>query len=357
MEVKTGPLAPVGRSIALACFSDPTAAGNLYIEVIVHQYRGEVDDELLQQAYQAIVDRHDALRTVFGHAMLASVHPVGSVKANLETLNLQEYAVDAPQVIDALNTVARKPFTLGQAPLIRLAILHAKDHRHLLLLCYNHCVMDGGSQGVWLRELEALYNGESLPPLDHHYTEFAAWEESQLTENNSEITTSQLNYWKTTLSGAPETLELPGDYSRPPICSFLGKMVNFTIPDNLRTALSEYMASERQSLLRIMLAAFSITLSKYSQQKEVVVTVPRSLRRQNIDDNVLGNFVNILPIRLEVDDEIPFKEVVKNVGQAVKEAVANGDVPFESIVNACCTGRNAAYSAISQALITVHDQG
>ncbi|KAL4548425.1 hypothetical protein Ndes2526B_g00999 [Nannochloris sp. 'desiccata'] len=360
MEVKTAPLAPVGKSIALACFSDPVATGNLYIEVLVHQFRGIADDQRLQNAYQTIVNRHDALRTVFNvqdSDIVATVHPSGSVPADLQVLSLEEHDIDAPQVKDALNKAAQKPFNLGQAPLARLVIIHAQANRHLLLLCYNHCVMDGGSQGIWIRELEALYNGETLPTLDHHYTDFAAWEQDLLTAQDSKLATNQLDYWRTTLSGAPETLELPGDHSRPPVCSFLGKMVTFSIPEDIRTGLSPFMARERQSLLRVMLAAYAITLNKYSQQNEVVITVPRSLRRPIVDDGIIGNFINILPIRLEVNDFTPFKDAVKITGQAVKDAVANGDVPFESIVKACCTGRNAAYSAIAQALITVHDQG
>jgi hypothetical protein len=359
MEVNSVPLAPVSRSIALACLSDPIAAGNLYTEVIVHQYRGEIDDGRIQHAYQAIVDRHDALRTTLTSEMIAAVHPpgCGSIVAKLEVLNLVEYDVDDHKVKDALSQVAKKPFDLCQAPLIRLAILHARNDRHLLLLCYNHCVMDGGSQGVWLRELEALYNGESLPATDHRYSEFAAWEQDLLTAQDSELVANQLDYWKTNLSGAPETLDLPGDHLRPPMCSFLGRTIRFTIPDDIRAAIPVFMARERQSLLRIMLAAYTITLSKYSQQNEVVITVPRSVRRPNIDDAVIGNFINILPLRLKVDDDTPFKDAVKGAGQTLKTAVSNGDVPFEFVVNACCTGRNAAYSPIAQASITVHESG
>ncbi len=363
MTVKSAPLAPVGRSVALACLSDPIlGAGNLYIEVVVHQFRGHVDDERLQRAFQGLVDRHDALRTTLAtpclkqFEMTATVHPSSSIIANLEVLDLLEYNVDDPQVLNAINKVAQKPFKIEQAPLVRMAILHARNH-HLLLLCYNHCVMDGGSQGVWFRELEALYNGETLPAVDHQYSDFGTWEHDLLTAQGSELVANQLDYWKTTLSGAPEMLELPGDQSRPPVCSFLGRIKSFSIPDDIRAALPDFMARERQSLLRIMLAAYATTLAKYSQQKEVVITVPRSLRRPNIDDGVIGNFANILPIRLEVNDDTPFKDAVKCAGQALKNAVTHGDVTFESIVNACCTGRDAAYSPIAQASITVHEEG
>lgn len=354
----TKPMAPVARQMVLACLTDPTSQGNLYTEVLLHQYRGQIDNNRLQAAFQGLVDRHEAVRTTFsadGGELSTQVQPAGSVQAQLEVVQMVSSDPNSVEVKEVLNKIARRSFDLSKAPLVRLAVVHTSGDRHLLLFCYCHCVMDGGSQGVWLRELETLYRGDDLPPLLHQYSDFAAWEEQILAEG-TELVTKQLGYWKEQLRGAPELLELPTDYNRPPNSSFLGRVITFSVPANIHLRLLVFMGRERQSLFRVMLSALAITLSKYSQQNDVVVTVPRSLREQKME-GVLGHFINLLPVRLDLENELPFVEVVRTVGQKVKEAVASGDVTFESIVNECCTSRSAGYAPIAQASITVHEKG
>lgn len=359
METRRVHLAPVSQQIVLACLADPASRGNLYIESVLCQLKGHMDDARMETAFQAIVDRQESLRTTFRNVdgvLVTTVSPPGSIKASLEVIEIYDHDASDLEVSQTLNKIAERPFNLAKAPLARIAVVHVADNRHLLLLCYNHCIMDGESQSVFFREFEALYNGDrELPPLQHQYSDFAALEKEQLESNDNVMTSTQIEFWKSNLSGAPPVLDLPGDYSRPPVCSYLGRMITFPIEPETRTGILEFMAKERQSLLRVMLTAFSITLSKYGQQQEVIINVPRSLRKK--EGGILGNFVNTLPIRLSIDDDVAFKHAVKASGEAIKEAVSHGDVTFEQIVNACCSNRSAAYSPIAQVLITVHHPG
>lgn len=356
------PLAPVARQMIVACKADLTSRGNLYTEHLLHQYRGHISIERLKHAFQTLIDRHDALRRTFleiaGGELVTQVYPAGTVEAQLEVLNLQNYEATNATVAAALMGITQRPFNLAKAPLVRLAVVHVKGDRHLLLFCYNHCVMDGSSQFVWLRELAAVYNGQELPPLLHHYSEFAiAHRELLLAEGSgSSLVVRQLDYWKEKLRGAPELLELPTEHLRPTMCSFQGRTISFMVPADIYSAIKSFMAQEKQSLLRVMLTAYALTLMMYSQQKDLVISIPRSLRKHDME-GVLGHFINLLPIRLKIGEELAFVDAVKSVGHTIKEAVANGDVTFESIVGACCIGRNASYTPISQASITVHEKG
>lgn len=359
-------ISPLSRELVLPCLSDPLygssgKGGNLYVEAVVTQLRGDLDDTKLNSSFQQIVDRQESLRACFKNIdgeLLCQVLPPSAVQAAVTIVDMKKYNPTDDEVSRTLNSLAQQPFDLGTAPLVRLAAIHLHDDRHLLLLTYNHAIMDGSSQGVFFRELEAFYNGETteLPPLTQAYSDFAKADRQLLGEDvgqHSALVQEQLKYWKNKLAGAPELLELPTDYSRPPVCSWLGKMIVIPFPEETRKKVLAFMARERQSLLRVAMTALAITLSRYSQQKDIVLNVA-TLRKPREYTHTIGDYVNSLPIRLAIDDDVPFKDAVKNAGDLIKEAVAHGNVTFEYISHACGQSSTSAYPPISQVDITAH---
>jgi hypothetical protein len=359
VEQVARPVPAIARQMVEAWRLDPLQQGNLVSELLTLQYRGTLDDALLERAFQAVVDRHETLRTGF-HVdtatgeITARIHSVGSIKAKLESINLQQYAATSQEVESALKKVAQREFLEMQPPLVRLAVAHVKDDCHLLLLAYNHCLMDGTSAGVFWRDLSAAYSNkfDALPPLQMTYSDYATLTTQAL---NPAIAEAQLNYWKKTLAGAPELLDLPVDFSRPAATSYVGATLTFDIDGPLLEQIRALMAKEHQSLLRITTAAYARVLGYYSGQEEVVITVPRAVRPPG-SENMIGHTVNVMAIRIPIDPQAAFIDSVRLIGKNIKEAVANADVPFASVVAACAPSRSAMYLPISQASISVHEQ-
>ncbi|KAL4517818.1 hypothetical protein Ndes2526A_g02195 [Nannochloris sp. 'desiccata'] len=353
------PVPPIARQMIEAWRLDPLQQGNLVSELLTLQYKGKLDDALLERAFQAVVDRHEPLRTGFRVAtdsgeITAHVHPAGSIKAELEILNLDRYAATSQEVRSALKDVARREFFENKPPLVRLVAAHVEDDRHVLLLAYNHCVMDGMSSGIFWKDLSAAYNNafDVLPPLQMTYSDYTALTIQALTPA---LKDSQLNYWKKSLASAPELLDLPVDFPRPTAASYLGNTLTFDIDGALLQKIRQLMAREHQSLLRVAAAAYARVLAYYTGQEEVVLTVPRAVRPPG-SENMIGHTVNVMAIRIPIDPKTPFIDSVQLIGKAIKEAVSHSDVPFASVVAACAPMRSAMYLPISQASISVHEQ-
>ena len=351
-------LGPVCEQVILSVINDPTSKGNMYVQILLNQFKGELHIKRLEEAYQAMVDRHDALRTTFqvvDGALSAEVHAPGSVKTELKVIKMLDVEASDPSVMATLIDIGNAPMDLAKAPLGQLTLVCVASGRYLLQLRYCHGIMDGTSHLVWLNELSALYNGKKLPKAQYQYSQFAGWQRTFLDPQSTRVI-QQLTYWNQKLLGAPELLELPTDYPRPPVCSFLGKIYSSTISTDLYNKIKAFMKDNRQSPWRIVLAAYVYTLQTYSQQPEAVVTMPRTTRLPTMA-HVLGHFANFVPLRLCIDNSMTLLDICKYIGAEMKESVANGDVTFQSIIKECRRVRSQAYVPVSQASVSVIDQG
>jgi len=299
--------------VVLEILGDPTSQGSLHFEVVVYQYSGGLDVERFNTAFQAMVDRHAALRTSFiieGGDVMAQVHYKGSVQANLEQLDLLHMHVDSPDLSEKLNEVVRRPFNLQQPPLARLTLVHLAEKRHVLMLSYSRCIMDIGSQTIWNREFEALYKLQNLPPLTGQVTEGA-----ELRSLRPQ-TKSQANE----LIKSCIPLDLPLDYPRPKVALHLGHKLEFTLPTSIHDGLHSFMSRERQALLPIMLAAYAFTLGGYSRQDDVIVAVSiPSIEVSN--QKTLDIYNDLLPVRVDINKNEAFSSLLEQVCRSLEENI------------------------------------
>ncbi|MFB1485414.1 condensation domain-containing protein, partial [Corallococcus sp. RDP092CA] len=238
---------------------------------------GQVDVEALRRAFEALVARHDALRTTFRESQgqaTQHIHTPGTWAlplTDLSTLPEAERETEAQREVEA---DARQPFDLRNGPLLRTALVRLAEEEHLLLVTMHHIVSDGWSMGVLVRELVAFYEAFStgqtpvLAPLPVQYTDFATWQRDWL---QGETLESQLGYWKQQLAGAPATLELPTDHPRPAIQSHAGATHAVSIPQATSDALKALAQREGATPFMVLLAAFQVLLSRYSAQEDLTV--------------------------------------------------------------------------------------
>ncbi|RKH75197.1 amino acid adenylation domain-containing protein, partial [Corallococcus sp. AB045] len=322
---------------------------------------GRLDVEALRRAFEALVARHEALRTTFFEEEgqpFQRIHPPAEWVLPMEDLSgLEESERDA-ETLRLATREARQPFHLVHGPLLRTALLKLSDDSHVLLVTMHHIVSDGWSMGVLIRELASLYESfsggraPSLPPLPVQYADFALWQRQWL---QGETLESQLGYWKRQLAGAPAALELPTDRPRPAVQSRRGATVPVHFPSELTDSLRSLAQREGATPFMLLLSAFQLLLSRYSGQDDVSVGSPIAGRTHAEAEGLIGFFVNTLVLRAHVRPEESFRQLLAQVKATTLAAYEHQHVPFEKLVEVLQPSRDLSRSPLFQVMLVLQN--
>ncbi|WP_441287561.1 amino acid adenylation domain-containing protein [Sorangium sp. KYC3313] len=326
-----------------------TAVYNMPIGVLL---RGPLDRAALERSLDRVVARHEALRTRI-EAPDGQPFRVVLPEARLELRLVDLSAVPRHErdraAQRAAEEEARRPFDLASGLPIRAALIRLSDEAHVLLLTAHHIACDGGSIPVLFRDLSAFYeaaragHAPDLPPLPVQYADVAIWQRAQ-----ADAWRGQLEYWKRQLSDL-EPLELPTDRPRGSALFHRGDTVPVRLPAPLVEALRALGRREGATMFMVLLAGFVALLHRYTGRAGVAVGSPVSGRTQVEMEPLIGFFVNLLVLRVRVDDDPTFVELVRRVRQATLEAQEHQDVPFEQVVDALQVKRDLGRTPLFQA--------
>ncbi|HEV2733862.1 MAG TPA: condensation domain-containing protein, partial [Longimicrobiaceae bacterium] len=268
--------------------------------------RGPLDAAALRASLDALVERHETLRTTFAEqdgAPVQVIHPPAAVP--LPVLDLRALAA-AGRLAAAERLVdeeAERPFDLERGPLLRGTLLRLAGDDHVLCFTLHHVVTDGWSMDVLVREVSALYaafsRGEAprLPALPVQYADFAAWQRAWLSGATLE---AQVGFWKGELAGAPPVLEIPVDRLRSAATSTRGQSHGFALPAELSRELRALARREGATLFMTLLAAWQALLGRWAGQDDVVVGTPIAGRNRRETEGLSGFFVNMLALRADL---------------------------------------------------------
>ncbi|HEU5217154.1 MAG TPA: condensation domain-containing protein, partial [Gemmatimonadales bacterium] len=299
--------------------------------------RGPLDRSALQQALDALVERHEALRSVFvpdGSAPRQRVVPPRPVRFVEHDLSALAPAEREAAVHARFLEEARSAFDLERDLLLRATLLRLDAAEHVLVLVTHHIVSDGWSRDVLLRDLAALYQGASgggaagLAELPIQYGDFAEWQRSRLQGARLEELET---YWRGRLAGAHAFLELPFDRPRPPVQTFEGGAVRRRLPPEIREAAQAVAARTGGTLFMVLLAAYQALLQRYSGQEDIIVGSPIAGRGRPETEALIGYFINTLVLRTTVTPEVEFQDLVRRVRDTALGAFDHAELPFETI--------------------------
>lgn len=286
---------------------------------------GEVDKGRLEAAFQALLDRHEILRTSFEMVEGKLVQKVNDqVKFRIESQQASEADVDR-LIKDFI-----RPFDLNRAPLVRVKLVQLSGDRHLLLIDMHHIISDGVSTGILINDLGSLYEGEELPKAKLHYKDFAFWQNST---DRKEQMKEMSSFWLKTFSGDLPSLDLPTDKIRPDKQSFHGDRVTFHMNRKLTGRIHRLIDETGTTLYMFLMATFQVYLSKLSSQEEIIVGSPVAGRTHSDIKNIPGLFVNTLAIRSKPEARKTFKQFLNEVKETCLKAYENQDYPFEELVD------------------------
>ncbi|WP_331023625.1 amino acid adenylation domain-containing protein [Longimicrobium sp.] len=318
--------------------------------------RGDLDRGALARSLDRIVARHEVLRTSFPTVDGEPVQRIAPVEES--ALRLVEHDLHAaPDAEDELRRLVSDEvsalFDLEHGPLVRGRLVRMAADDHVLLLTMHHIVSDGWSMGVLHRELGALYaafiRGEPdpLPPLPVQYADYAAWHRRVV---EGEVLQRQAEYWRETLAGAPELLELPTSHARPVKQDFTGASVDVELDEALATALRTLGQRHGTTLFMTLLAGWAAVLARLSGQDEVVVGSPTANRGRSEIEGLVGFFVNLLAVRIDLSGSPSVAELLGRVKERALGAQHNQDIPFEQVVEHLHPTRSLAHTPLFQVM-------
>ncbi|MFJ9381852.1 amino acid adenylation domain-containing protein, partial [Streptomyces sp. NPDC101455] len=313
---------------------------------------GELDVAALGAALDAVVARHEVLRTRLVTGTDGAPYQVidPATVFPLPVIDVSD-CLDPVRVAERLALAdATAPFDLAAGPLIRGALIRLDEEQHVLALMTHHVVSDEWSARILRRELSTLYEAfragepDPLPPLPVQYADFAAWQRQWL---DGEVLESQLHYWRGALADAP-VLELPTDRPRPPVRSAEGAMSPFTVPAETADALRALSRERGTTMFMTLLAALDVLLGRYAGSTDVVVGTPVANRNRAQTEDLIGFFVNTLVMRADVSGDPSFSEVLRRVRESALGAYAHQDLPFEQLVDDLVTERDRSRTPLFQ---------
>ncbi|MCP4154985.1 MAG: hypothetical protein GY757_45095, partial [bacterium] len=321
-------------SVSYNISSAQTIAGNLSITSF-------------EDAFQALIRRHETLRTSFH---LIDEEPVQRIHEKLEfsvktsELSQQEKRPELSQFI--------RPFTLSGAPLLRVELVKLKANKHIFFYDMHHIISDGVSLGIMIKEFAALYAGMELKTLNLQYKDYSAWQNRAM--KSAELL-NQKSYWQEKFSGELPVLTLPTDYPRPAVQSTEGDVIPFEISAELTGGLYRLAENSGATLFMILLALYTILLSKYSNQEDIVVGTPSAGRRHSDLASIIGIFINTLALRNAPHGEKSFSDYSKEVKQNSLEAFENQDYQLDHLLEHLDIKRDAGRNPLFDTIFSLQD--
>lgn len=308
---------------------------------------GLIDRERLEAALQALIARHEPLRTSFH---IVDGKPVQRIHANTE-FELACKELIGENTEELIRSFIR-PFDLGQAPLLRAALVKLEPERHLLLLDMHHIISDGTSVAVITEELTQLYAGNTLLPLQLQYKEYAAWQQTSL---RTETIKQQEQFWMKQFTGEIPVLNLPTDFPRPALRSYSGGCVNFLLDEEMTRNVKRLARQTNTTIYMVLVSIYGLLLSKLSNQEEVIVGTPVAGRSQADTARMVGMFVNTLALRMSPSANQSFAGYLQVVKQSVLGALEHQDYPFEELVQRVAPPRELSRNPIFDAMFILQN--
>lgn len=307
------------------------------------------DIDKLNYCFKQLIARHESFRTYFvteKHTLVQKVAP--SVDFNIET---------EKNTTDSLEDIYHefiRPFDLSCAPLLRCKLVELGNKKALLLLDMHHIISDGSSLKILIDELCKLYNDEHLSEISFTYKDFAVWEENILASNKLE---KSKKFWLEQFEDGVPVLNMPTDYPKPLSMSFKGNKFYMNLSHELSEKIYELSKRLNVTPYMLLLSAYYILLSRYSGQTDIVVGSPSAGRSKKEFENVIGMFVNSLPLRCQLDLNSSFETFIAQIKNLCLKAYEHQDYPFDLLVKDLKLKREAGNNPIFDTTFTYQNDG
>jgi amino acid adenylation domain-containing protein len=323
---------------------------------------GALDVSALQQAWDAALARHEALRTIFRNDSGVPVQVIEDEPASqpLQVTSVEQLAAGErePAALDLTRRLARIPFDLATGPLARATLVRLSPEAHLLAVVMHHIVADGWSFPILFDELSADYEAISSggdpvgeePPIQ--YADFAIWQIEHAEEGGYGPAG---RFWRAELADAQLTLPLPADEPYPARQTFAARSIETALDGSLADTLRELAARHGTTLFAVLLAAYAIVLARLTGSDDLLIAVPMAARTRPETESVIGLFMNTVPIRVRIDQDGTLSDLVRAVHTATAQALERQELPFARMVELVKPDRDPARMPLVQVMFAMQE--
>lgn len=329
------------------------------------QLTGPLVVSLLEDCFTSLINRHPALRTVFGDYEYEAVQIISKESDfRLGTVDLRNHPDPESAARQLAQQEARTPFNLTTGPLMRAMLLRLDTEQHVLLLNMHHIISDGWSMTILVQEMQHLYmdallrqdskpSAEILPVLTHSYVDYAHHQRARL---SGKLLKQGVDFWRRRLEPCPPYTDLPLDKPRPTDQTFSGSAHGIELSPELSAELDRFAATQGVTPFMLTLTIFQILLARYSNQDHVVVGSPIAGRTEEAWEGLIGCFVNTLALSAGMRDEKGQMRTGTNLLAQTRtdllEAYAQSDIPFEKLVEELQPVRDLSRNPIFQVMFS-----
>jgi hypothetical protein len=332
--------------------------GTIFCSHRCFRLTGQLDLEVLRAAVLLLVERHEMLRTVFAKD---SNSPDGVAQHVLKQMEVPVGVVSLAGIPDGDREGIRLvreaiwlPFNLSMGPLIRIFVVALSNRAYLILFSFHQIIADGWAEDILFRDLSAIYSGlvsgcpPTLPKLTLNYVDWAQRQRNHLEKDERE---RLLNWWRKKLSGASRDIPLP---SRQPALRTptSGSRLQRSISPAVMEALHELVRRERTTLYTALATIYGMSLERLSGRDDFLIGTPESNREEPAIANVVGFFLNILVLRIDLKGCWTFRQKLRRMRTTIIEAYEHKALPIEELVADLNPERSADQTPVIQVCFT-----
>ncbi|AOT10639.1 non-ribosomal peptide synthetase [Pseudoalteromonas luteoviolacea] len=334
--------------------------GSHYNVPITIEIKGELNIDALQQSLQALVMRHEILRTCYlsdDEGAYQQIMPQADLE--LKYQDLRELQADAQQqrCQSIRQEVTQQPFDLTQDLMIRGQLVQTEEQVYQLFICIHHIAADGGSLAVLTFELSALYQAFSqgktaeLAPQPIQYADYASWQLDWFEQEGPEL----LSFWQEKLKNIPVLHSIGTDYPRPIRQTFAGDTVSSHFSEQTVAGLEAIARDQNATLFMVLQAAFATLLHRYSGESDIVMGTPVENREHSGLSSLVGLFANSVVLRNDFSSDISFNEIVRQAKQYLLQAFRHQAMPLEVLVEHLQPERSLSHSPLFQVMLVLQN--
>jgi amino acid adenylation domain-containing protein len=298
---------------------------------------GPLDVGALRHAAQGLVDRHPMLRTTYHLRDATLIQRIaGTLQVALEVQPHRASEATAAHAFAAdIEAQIARPFNLETGPVFRVVLFTDGASEHAILVTFHHIAADGWSSRIILSELLSLYRQavENSPPdlmrPAATYGEFVGWQSATVNGAGGE---RQWRYWRSVLAAPRERTLLPTEFARPAVPRFAGASVSSDLSADRVSRVQGLAARLRTTPFVVLLGAFQLLLARLCGVRDVVTGMPALGRPKAEYSSVVGNFMNVLPVRSRIEETAGVGEFLARLHATVVSALEAQDYPLLRMV-------------------------
>ena len=326
---------------------------------VAFKITGDLDVNILTQAFTLVFEKHEILRTVFANINdepFQRILPIEELHFSIEQIRTEKEL--SPSHLTAfLNEKWKIAFDFMKCPILTCFILH---HGTESILSFNmhHIISDGWSIDVLTKDIiyfyRALVDRTPVNPavLKMQYKDFVVWQRDKLSAGAIK---DNLEFWMSEFRETIPVLNLPTDFSRPDVKTYTGSVNVFRIEDVQFSGIKKLTATAKASLFMTVLALVNILLKKYSDQNDIVLGIPVSGRSHHQLEDQIGLYANTLPIRTKIDPDMPFISFLAEQKGILLKALEHQDLPFEILLNNLAIPRDISRSPLFDVMLVLEN--